>query len=154
MTYSLFSLLIVLLVSISFAPSSHAQVYKWTDKNGKVHYSDKPIGDKTEALKMKRKPSEKEIYQANKRAKSIIHHQQKLQEIARDDASDNKAINDKLEKEESARLAFCKNAQNEIRRSGRRSYTRNDDGTHSYLSDAEKNKMIDEYKSEMVKRCN
>jgi len=155
--FSLFPLFIILLVAIFFSPNSLAEVYKWTDKEGKIHYSDKPIDSKTEALKMKRKPSEKEIYQANKRAKSIIQHQQKLQEIARDDAHDNKIIADKEEKEEGKRVAFCQNAQRQIRRlgAGRTSYTTNDNGTRNYLSDENKNNMINEYKLEMTKRhCN
>ena len=35
-------LLLVLFAFIFFISPVHGQVYKWTDKNGKVHYSDKP----------------------------------------------------------------------------------------------------------------
>ena len=156
LTCTLFFPLFILLASMSLAPNSNAQVYKWTDKEGKVHYSDKPIDDKSKTLKMERKPNEKEIYQANKRARSIINHQQKLQEIAQDDANDNKIIADKAQIEERKRLAFCQSANRQIRRlgAGRTNYTNNEDGTRNYLSDENKNKMIDDYKSEMVKRCN
>ncbi len=33
----------VLLVSVLFVFPAHGEIYKWTDKNGKVHYSDKPV---------------------------------------------------------------------------------------------------------------
>jgi len=150
-------LIFAAIASLLFTPINQAEVYKWTDKEGKVHYSDKPIEGKTKALKMKRRPSEKEIYQANKRAKSILNHQQKLQEIARDDAQDKKIIADGEEKAEKKRLAYCQNAQRQIFRlgRGRRTYTTNDDGSRYFMSDEDKNKMIDEYKSEMAKkRCN
>jgi hypothetical protein len=42
---TLLSLIIVLL----FAPSASAQIYKWTDAQGKVHYSDKKIADTAQA---------------------------------------------------------------------------------------------------------
>ena len=155
--FSRCSVVFLILAAVSFAAITQAEVYKWTDKEGKVHYSDKPIDDKTKALKMKRKPSEKEIYQANKRAKSLINHQQKLHEIAQDDAHDKKIIADKKEKKEKKRIAFCQDAQRQIHRlgRGRRTYTTNDDGSRYFMSDEDKNKMIAEYKSEMTKkRCN
>ena len=156
-TFDRLALVFALITSVLFATTIQAGVYKWTDKEGKVHYSDKPIDDKTKALKMKRKPSEKEIYQANKRAKSLINHQQKLHEIAQDDAQDKKIISDKEERKEKKRIAFCQDAQKQIHRlgRGRRTYTTNDDGSRYFMSDEDKNKMIAEYKSEMVKkRCN
>lgn len=155
--FSRFLTILLILAAVLSATIIQANVYKWIDKEGKVHYSDKPIDDKTQAVKMQRKPSEKEIYQASKRAKSISNHQQKLQEIAQDDAHDKKNIADKEEREEKKRIAFCQDAQRQIFRlgRGRRTYTVNDDGSRYFMSDEDKNKMIDEYKSGMTKnRCN
>ncbi|MCF6194876.1 MAG: DUF4124 domain-containing protein [Kangiellaceae bacterium] len=154
--FSGFLAVFLIQASVLFVTTVQAEVYKWTDKEGKVHYSDKPIDDKTKAVKMKREPSGKEIYQANKRAKSLIKHQQKLHEIAQDNAHDKKIITDKEESNEKKRIAFCENAQKQIHRlgRGRRTYTTNDDGSRYFMSDEDKNNMIDEYKSEMSKkRC-
>ncbi len=37
--------IILLVASSSLAFNSSAEIYTWTDKNGKVHFSDKPISD-------------------------------------------------------------------------------------------------------------
>ena len=42
---------------VLFSLTANAEIYKWTDENGKVHFSDKPIGEKSETLDIKVKPS-------------------------------------------------------------------------------------------------
>jgi len=37
-----YSLITLAIAAFYVAPTTHAQVYKWTDKNGKVHFTDKP----------------------------------------------------------------------------------------------------------------
>lgn len=44
--------LTILLTSLVALPSGHAEIHKWVDENGRVHYSDqKPTTQKTEVLK-------------------------------------------------------------------------------------------------------
>lgn len=133
-----------------------SEVYKWTDKNGKVHYSDKPIDSKSQKLRMSRQPSSEEVNRAKERARSVISHQQKVQEIANEEAEDRKQKEDKLDAEEKKRQAFCAEATKQIRLlgRGRATYFKNEDGSRKYLSDEEKNKSIAEYQAEMKKRCN
>ena len=61
-------------VLLLFASSSHAEVYRWVDENGKTHYSDK-----------KPKTDAEDITQAVKKQNidSSIEEQRKLQEIFR-----------------------------------------------------------------------
>ncbi len=133
-----------------------SEVYKWTDENGKTHYSDKPIDSKSQKLRMSRQPSNEEVSQAKERARSVVSHQRKVQEIANEEAEDRKQEEYKLDAKEKKRQAFCAKATRQIRLlgRGRATYFENKDGSRKYLSDKDKNKSIAEYQAEMKKRCN
>jgi len=154
--YSWLVATILFLHLITTASDVQSEVYKWTDENGKTHYSDKPIDAKSQKLRMNRQPSSEEVNQAKDRARLVIGHQRKVQEIANDEAEDRKQAEDKLDAEEKKRVAFCAQATREIRLLGRGrvTYQQNADGSRKYLSDKDKNESIDKYKAEMKKRCN
>lgn len=44
--------LIIALTTIAFSCSTLAGIYKWTDANGKVHFSDRPMSKNAEALEL------------------------------------------------------------------------------------------------------
>jgi hypothetical protein len=74
--------LIIFLVSATLLFSSNilAKVYKWTDSNGKVHYSDKPIETKdVKELKLDtQKPDPKEVRRMNIQNSKIRSKQRAL----------------------------------------------------------------------------
>jgi len=145
----------VLILSVIFSQNGVAEVYKWVDENGKVHYSDKPVDKKSEAVKMKKQPSELEMRQARERASSIIRHQQKVSEIVSEEARDKKQALYKKEKDETDLKKACQAAKNEIINLGRgyRSYTTDEKGNRHFLSDQEKNDTIEELKKSIAENC-
>ncbi len=149
-------LFFIVATSILTASGVNAEVYKWTDENGKIHYSDKPLDTKSQKVQIKNQPSKEQVLEAKRRQRSIITHQRKVQEIANDEAKDKKRMADKLDAEEKKRLAFCANATSQIRLMGRGhvTYTKSEDGSRTYLSDKDKNESIAKLKEEMKKRCN
>ena len=56
-----------------------AKIYKWTDDNGKVHYSDKPFNEQSKELKINDKISSKRQKEARAQARALFVHQQKQQ---------------------------------------------------------------------------
>jgi len=142
-------------LAISLSYSAVAKVYKWVDENGKVHYSDKPFDDKSQEIEMKAEPTDAELSKAKKRANNLIHHQNKVLEMAEEDAN-KKLIDDaKKEKEKRKLTKLCNSAKTEINLLGRgyRSYTENKDGKRHYLSDQEKTDKIAEIQQHVDKNC-
>ena len=132
-----------------------AEVYKWVDENGKIHFSDKPFDEKSKAVKMKRQPTPEEIQQAKQRAARVIQHQRKVSEITSEEAQQEQQARMKREKKSAILNKECKMAQTEIIQLGRgyRSYTVNDKGEKYFLSDQEKNDMIAKMKELVKQHC-
>lgn len=145
-----------LLCLLSF--SAHTKVYKWTDENGKVHYSDKPIDEKSQQIKMKHGPTDAEILRAKQRASSLIQHQNKVQEIANEEARDKLITEEKKEKAHVNTMQACKEAKRLILAysSGRPIYTRGKDGKKTYkgYTDDQKNQMIAQLQKSIKENCN
>ncbi len=150
---SLFSLLLSLL----FLPTLvSAKVYKWTDVNGKVHYSDKPIDEKSKTISIKRQPTTSEVRQARERASSLIQHQRKVQEIAHENENEKKRAEVKAELESKKLEKLCEDARREKTNLGRgyHSYTTDKEGKRHFLSDAEKTREIKILEESIKTHCN
>lgn len=147
----------MLLVSllICFSHSTVAKVYRWVDENGKVHYSDKPFDDKSQEVEMKPEPTSAELSKAKNRANNLMQHQNKILEMAEEDANKKLAADAKKEKEKNELFKLCNAAKTEVRMLGRgfRSYTENKDGKRHYLSDQEKIDKIAEIQQQVDKNC-
>lgn len=150
-----FTKIFILFFILSPILEVNAQVYKWVDENGKVHYSDKPVDKKSEAVKMKRQPTSQEINQAKRRASSLMRHKNKVLDIIEEEENDKQYAQQKSEKEQKERLRTCAYAKDEARTlaKGYRSYTIGDDGEKYFLSDAEKEAMIAKINQFIKKRC-
>lgn len=138
--------------------TTQAKVYKWTDENGKVHYSDKPIDKKSEQIKMQRQPTDAEVLRARQRASSLIQHQNKFQSIADEDARDKQLVDQKSENKRVETMKACKEAKRLIMTysSGRRIFTMDENGKKIYkgYTDDEKNQMIAELQKSVKENCN
>ncbi len=148
------SLLAVSLLMIASFPVE-SKIYKWTDENGKVHYSDKPIDDKSKQIKTDRHPSKKDVIQAKQRASSLIKHQNKVQEIAEEDARDKENAEIKAAKEKKAMNRVCFQLKDEMLLLGQgyATYITDDEGKRHFLSDEEKTKQIAKLKLAIEKNC-
>ncbi len=157
--YNLFlSRIFVPTLILMFAFATQAKVYKWTDEKGKIHYSDKPIDEKSQPIKMKRQPTSTEIMQAKKRASTLIQHQNKVQSIADEEARDKQVELQKNEKNLTQTLQTCKEAKRLIRiySNGRPIFTKDENGKKTYknYTDDKKNQMIAELQKNIKENCN
>jgi type IV secretory pathway VirB10-like protein len=145
----------IMLTTIFCSGNINAQVYKWTDKNGRIHYSDKPKDKNSKALKLKKLPTDAELNTAKQRAANLINHQKKVQEIADDDARDKRNKDRQAAKEQAQLNTACRQAKEQIRilGRGRSTYTTDKKGQRHYLSDSEKNSQIEKLKLAMKDSC-
>ena len=59
---------LIILVSLLFPVLAYSAIYKWTDSEGNIHYSEKaPKGSDTKELNIQAGPSEKEVSEAKER---------------------------------------------------------------------------------------
>lgn len=70
--------LFLLLAVASF--SAHAEIYKWTDANGKVHYSDKGVGNGAPLRVQKTTPADQEAQTKLQQYKNQLNGSRQLKE--------------------------------------------------------------------------
>ena len=147
--------IIICSLAIMLSLSAPAKIYKWVDENGKTHYSDKPFDDKSQLVEMKREPTNAEISKAKKRANALIQHQNKVLDMAEEDANQKQIADAKKEKDTAELINNCNAAKTEIRMLGRgfRSYTEDKDGKRHYLSDQEKTESITKLQKQVDQNC-
>ncbi|PKI14314.1 DUF4124 domain-containing protein [Colwellia sp. 12G3] len=134
---------ILLVTSITLSFNSSAEIYTWTDENGKVHYSDKPVHDeKVTTVKLK---------ENNNIANTVTQDNQWQQDY-------NKAKQDKAEqtqkeaKEARKNKGYCDNIKRQLAKieHGGRIYVISPKGERSFQSEdqlkAEKKKYTKAYK--------
>ncbi len=145
-------LFVIFILGNIFSIPCIAEVYKWVDENGKIHFSDKPFDDKSKAVKMKRQPTPEEIQQAKQRAAKVIQHQRKVNEIYSEETAEQQRVKAKRNKE-SAKI--CQEAKKEMKYMNGKyvNYTTNDKGERYYLTDDEKNALADKLKAAIAKHC-
>ena len=77
-------ILLVLVLLLSFAGASIAEMYKWVDEEGNVHYGDCPPADcKPEQIESAPGPSEEEIKRSQERSERLIQEQRQRDEARR-----------------------------------------------------------------------
>jgi Cu/Ag efflux pump CusA len=148
------TLIAILLANLTISLQSIAQVYKWVDENGKVHFSDKPFDEKSKAVKIKSQPqvSQQEVDQAKQRAARVIQQQRKINAINSEETREEQKAKAAREKDAAK---TCAKAKREMQFMNGRyiSYTTNDKGEKYALTDDEVNRLADELKAAIAKNC-
>jgi len=124
----------LLAAALVCAVRAEAQVYRWVDKDGKVHYSDqKPKDAKADEMPIASQPSDPEALE-----KTLAELQQQNAGLEEAEAQRRQAAADKKRQAE-ALAARCKTAQAEAQllRQVNRYFTVDDKGTRVYDTDAQ-----------------
>jgi Domain of unknown function (DUF4124) len=129
---------------------SHAQVYKWIDKDGKVQYSDKPPpeGAGTSAAKKLDTPTP-----SSSAATASSWQDQELEyKKRRIESAEKKAKEEERERKNQQR---CNDARNYLRKLQEVSqvYTRDEKGERQFMSDAEHQAEIVRMQGEISENC-
>ncbi len=133
----------LVLMGMFFVSASNAEIYKWVDENGQVHFGDKPHGKQTEKVELKSSVSEAQKRDAEKINQNYqrIYQQFKQQDQAR--AEQQKKVEQKRKQlaEYCEKLRKEKNLVNQDYAIVRY----NDEGGREFLTDEE----IDSYRNEI-----
>ena len=126
-----------------------AEVYKWTDSAGRVHYSDKPDGENLEVMNVKSKRTDKA---------AIAQARQDKLDADQAAASDRK-IQEEIDEEEEQNVAIraenCRRASEAVvsLRNAQRLYVPNEEGERRYLSEEEIVDRIQRAETDKAKWC-
>lgn len=144
MRYVLIYLLLIPFVSI------HAEVYKWTDADGNIHFGDKPTNINAEKLDVKTKPADKPDDYFERKLK-----QKKLLDVLVSEAEDKKAEKQKKEAEKKELKRKCAELQKDINylSEGGRFYTEDEQGEYNFKSEEEVQERLNQLLEYKKKYC-
>lgn len=128
----------------------HAEVYKWTDADGNVHFGDKPNTDEAEKIKLQTKPADKADDYAERKRK-----QKKLIEVFASEAEDKKATEKKAEAEKKELKQKCAELQKDINylAEGGRFYTEDEQGEYNFKSEKQIEERLNQLREYDDKYC-
>jgi hypothetical protein len=135
---------------------AHAEIYKWTDEQGRVHFSDKPAGENTSQYHLRTpastSSSSNEVTpgDAERRIK-----QRKLMESLEADRLEKEQAAAKQKQQQAARGRKCQYARAELRASKNANliYDYDAQGNRVYLSEAQKKKYLESKFAAVQKWC-
>lgn len=127
----------------------HADVYKWVDKDGHTHYSEKPQGDNAVSIQLEKNPG------TDHDTKSRNQELQKLLDVYDQEQDVKQEEMEKQQKESADQQEKCHLLQDRINKltNGGIIYTIDDKGNRKYLSDAEITSRLDELEKAKQKYC-
>ncbi len=153
MTHSKLNRLLALLVCLLLVLPAAAQVYKWVDKDGKIHYSDKPPRDpkakSVQDMNIESKPTDpeavaRELAELEARGKSTDENL-RVEAQVREQTAVEKAANEQRCDQARARLAVLESVQ--------RMVTVDQDGKQTYKSDGETNAEREKARKRVADTC-
>ncbi len=145
-------LVCALLGGLIFSPGLHAGVYKWTDENGRVHFSDRPVSDLSTEVKIKQAPP------SSPSSSSPQQRQEKMRKMLdafEEERNEKKEARQKAKKEREKREKKCLYAKDRYNSHNRASgiYGYDKEGQKNYLNDAERKTHIQRLKAEVDRWC-
>ena len=135
---------------IGILPTAHSEIYRWVDENGKTQFSDRPLDNKTQKVKV---DTQRNSYGGG----GVLERQRGL--LNGYQANDAKQLqNKKLAEQQAVRSerlqARCINAKDRLKNYQRGSLYRLDsNGERIYYSEEERTAAIDKYEQSIQKNC-
>lgn len=141
-----FLMLILLLCGGVFSASfSAAEIYRWKDAQGKLHYSDKKPAAAAEDIT--RAVSKQNI------DTSTAEHQKVEQILRRENAADRQYQHEQLQQQEARQAQDCAALRQRIKRISGRVQFVDDDGKDVHVSEAERNARLLELNNYLKREC-
>ena len=132
---------------------AYAEVYRWVDANGKVHFSDTaPSQGKVETIVLPASEPKTSVDVSDEERRQRQAHLVKVLEEER--LKKEKQRQEKIAEKEK-RIQYCKSFENRLKHMESVSvfYNENDDGSIQYLSDEEGDRYRREVKLQFEKEC-
>ncbi|MDP2226876.1 MAG: DUF4124 domain-containing protein [Moraxellaceae bacterium] len=150
----------VLVAAISAAAPAHAELYKWTDENGRVHYSDRKPGNAPAVQTLKTRPSVPRAAAAEADTESaapaedIVARQKRMADIMRDEREAREREQKAAAQKKQELQRRCLSLRDELRRSeGARIYQLDAKGERVFMPDAERDAYVQKMQSTLREHC-
>jgi hypothetical protein len=142
-----FKLTATLILSVALASAASAnEIYKWTDEDGNVHYTDKPIDQTSERLNIASSSTNNEAVRAETQAR--LDRQSEAAEAAANAPKGPTAKEPRADKCAMYQARLTKFTQS------RRLYREDEDGERVYLDEADTQKTRDKAEDQVREYCN
>jgi len=125
---------LLFLGALAFTGHAHAELYKWTDGQGKVHYSDQPPTVSAQTIKVPQ-PGQTE---ATTQAAQSLNDQDQAYQKRREEAEQARVKSEKEAEQARIQRENCVKARNNLStlQNTPRVYTTNAAGQRTYMDDA------------------
>lgn len=140
------------LINISLVKS---EIYKWTDENGKTHFSDKAEDKNAKKIKQAKKLSDDYLNESRLRTQKLLDFQKRFEQSGNDKKRSEKIKRNETKKEKLELKLLCNEVSKDIRLlgKGRPTYYENKKGKKIFLSDSDKNTTIAKGKAFIRDNC-
>jgi len=146
-------LLLIVLILLSFTAT--AEVYKWVDENGKVHYSDKPINQNSKQLKIQDNISPEQQRKAQQEAKARLERQQKRIGNIMASEKEEKKRAEKAQKQAAKKDRYCAHIREQLAmlKMQTRIYEVNKKGERVYMEDERREREKLKLERQLTQQC-
>ncbi|MCW8854140.1 MAG: DUF4124 domain-containing protein [Gammaproteobacteria bacterium] len=137
----------IIILSVSF--SSYGEVYKWIDKQGNVHYTDRPVNNSKE-MNVDIDSKKKEI-----KIDDRAEQRRKLADAMEEDRIEKEKLKNKKNKQKKKLKRKCQWAKDQLRsyESAGSLYNLDKEGKRIILSDSEREKTTHSLRADIKKHC-
>lgn len=148
-----FQLALVCAATWTVSEHAMAQVYKWTDANGRVHFSDAaPPDQKVDTLdlpEVERSPAQ-EVSDTD-----YLERQRKLSRVLEEERLEKEKVKAQAKAEAEKKKAYCERFRNRLARLDASSlvYTENKDGTVKYWEAEDATRLKAEQHAQFDREC-
>lgn len=143
---------IIATLMLAVAPTGHAEVYKWVDEKGRVHYGDRPLGESAKKVDIKPTPSDP----ANAASEARRREQRdRLLEAFEEERKEKKEAERVAREERAKKDELCTRVDKELTELGRggRFYIQRKDGARDYLDEQAVAERIKKLEAASKKTC-
>jgi hypothetical protein len=145
--------LLILSLGVAAASTARAELHKWVDENGQVHYQDYPQDAKTREIRKPAAAAETGTVPPDERQRmEKIRRLLNAWELERQDARERQAEESKKRAELQRK---CLEARDELRHLNEAGgvYRLDDEGNRVYMSQQERDALIRNYNDTIANRC-
>lgn len=149
------ALVLIFLLYFVITQTLNAEVYRWVDKDGKVHYSDKPMDDSATEFKVGQEVSEQDAEAAHQQADRLIALQKRRVGNELQANSERRQQQADEDARERRTLAECKRATRGLRILEMQVpvYRTDESGEQKFFSDETRQKEIQRLKDFLSANC-
>ncbi|HEY9052387.1 MAG TPA: DUF4124 domain-containing protein [Gammaproteobacteria bacterium] len=142
---------VLLIFFMLLCTNAMAEIYKWTDEQGNVHYSDKPVKEDAQQMEIKTEWATQPRVSEQERQE----RRQRLLQAYDEDRAKQKEIDDKEQKQKDKLKRDCVIARDRLARyeKSRGLYDFDKDGNRIILEDKERQRITDSLRQQINQNC-